>query len=379
MFKKFLKEISKNNVFLIKPIKKNNILQNPVIFWYWKITDLKAYRFEYLGKLYKQKIKLEKIRKRIKRNKNKLKDIYYSILLKEIRFVYAKIDFLKNVYDFEANKLNPNYEVSFPELDYDYYNKRFFWVTKKDIEINNKKIVIYNNNYWTISKAKLKNLLIFSEKEIPWLKYRFWAFAFMSHSAWYLNIPTKKEYTLREVITLFFHEITHFFRRYNHIRNFWIAYGFSWYMRIEEWMALYNEYFYWRKLIKWLKYNPFYEACYLVLLNDKLTEKEKQEEIYQILSKKWYDRKKSMFYYYRFNRYSSIWSNNFFLKDLVYTKGYKKIKRILKENPDDYEKIMSWKIWTNLIDENIFDNSNNFDTKKYFDNILEEIKKEFKI
>ena len=67
------------------------------------------------------------------------------------------------------------------------------------------------------------------------------------------------------------------------------------------------------------------------------------------------------------------------MKDLVYTKGYKIIRRILKENPDDYEKLMSWKIWTNLLDENIFDSSKNFDTKNFFEIMLDEIKKEFKI
>gem|GEM_PF-5666780 len=42
----------------------------------------------------------------------------------------------------------------------------------------------------------------------------------MSHSSGVLVIPNKKTYSLRELITLFFHEMTHFFRRYNNIRNF---------------------------------------------------------------------------------------------------------------------------------------------------------------
>jgi len=59
-------------------------------------------------------------------DKSKLEVAQYEILKKEIKFIYRKIDFLKNVYDFEANKIDSKYKISYPEFDYDYYNKIFF-------------------------------------------------------------------------------------------------------------------------------------------------------------------------------------------------------------------------------------------------------------
>lgn len=383
MFKYFLKKISRNNVFLIKPFKKNNILQNPVIFGYSKVTDLDAYRFIYIWKLYKKMIKLEKILVRIKRNKLKLLNLHYRVLIKEINFIYKKIDFLKNVYDFEANKIDNNYKINFPELDFDYYNKKFFWVTKKDICWDdyacNIKIVPIEECSLTITRKELENLLNFTVDKVEWFKYQFWSFVFMSHSAWVLNITSKQTYTLREVITLFFHEMTHFFRRYNNLRNFGTSYWFSDYMKLEEWFALYNEYSYWRKLIKWLKYNPYYEACFAALLNKSLTENQKIERIYDILKVKWYDREKSLCYYYRFHRYSSFTSNDYFLKDLVYTKWYKAVRKLIKYDPTFYDIIFSWKIWMSFINKNIYDTSNNFGVRTYFDEIFLEIKNKFNI
>jgi hypothetical protein len=55
-----------------------------------------------------------------------LDNLHYKVLIKEVHFIYNKIDFLKNVYDFEANKIDNNYKINFPELDFDYYNKKFF-------------------------------------------------------------------------------------------------------------------------------------------------------------------------------------------------------------------------------------------------------------
>lgn len=377
MFNKYLKEISKNNVTLLRPLKKWHVIQNPVIFWYWNITSLKYlkdYRFIYLWNLYKQKSKLESILKKIEKNKDKLWDFYYKILVYEIKYIYHKIDFLKNVYDFEANKLDNRYKISYPEFDYDYYNKKFFWVSKKDIFLNTN-IDFIENNSIKITKKQLIELLDFSVKKVPWLLYKFWNYAFMSHSKWTLVIPNQKLYSLREVITLFFHEMTHFFRRYNNIRNYNTNYGFSDYMKIEEGFALYNEYLYWRRLMPEIKYNPYYDACYLALLDEKLSQKQKQEKVYQILKNKWYSREKSLNYYYRFYRYSKIGSKQFFLKDLIYTKWYLKVKRLIKLDINNYNYIFSWRIWPRALKEKMYDFSNNFDTNSYFESILEEIKK----
>ncbi|MDP2090662.1 MAG: DUF1704 domain-containing protein [Candidatus Gracilibacteria bacterium] len=378
MFKYFLKKISRNNVFLIKPFKKTNILQNPVIFGYTKITDLNAYRFIYIGKLYKQKLQLKKILTRIEKNKIKLQHLHYKILIKEIKFIYKKIDFLKNVYDFEANKIDPNYKVTFPELNYDYYNKKFFGLTKKDIS-KNIEIVPIEKSELFIYKSKLIELLEFTVAHVEGFKYKFGTFVLMSHSAGILNIPNKKSYSLREIITLFFHEMTHFFRRYNNLRNYGTSYGFLDYMKIDEGFSLYNEYYYGKKLMKGLKYNPYYEACFEVLLNIKLTEEEKKEKIYEILKIKGFDKDKSLYYYYRFHRYSAFGSNQFFLKDLIYTKGYKSVKKLLKTDPLYYDIIFSGKIGMSFIKKQIYDCSNNYDVKSYFDDILLEIKDKFNI
>ncbi len=377
MFEKYLKQISKYNVFLIKPFKKSNILQNPVIFWYSKINDLIWYKYIFLWKLYRRKIRLENILKKVNKNKFKLSHIHYKVLIKEIRYISKKIDFLEKVYDFEANKIDKNYNIVNSKIDYDYYNKKFFWVTKKDICIDLEITSQKDNNIRTISKKELKELLNYTVDKVEWFKYKFWSFVFMSHSSWVLNIPTKKEYTNREVITLFFHEMTHFFRRHNNLRNFWTIYWFSDYMKLEEWFALYNEYYYGKKIIKWLKYNPYYEACFAILLDKNISEKHKKEKIYDILKHKWYDNEKAESYYYRFHRYTSFWSKHFFLKDLVYTKWYKLIKKLIKNDPFIYDIIFSWKIWMSFIKKNIYYTKNSFDTKSYFDWILSEIKIKF--
>jgi len=335
---------------------------------------LEEYKYAYIWKLYKQKIQLEKIRNRIKRNVLKLESIQYRILLKEIKFIFKKIDFLKNVYDFEANKLDKNYKVTNPELDYDYYNKKFFWVTRKNI-CEDIVITHIEKNNQTISREELIELLEFTSSKVDWFKYKFWQFVIMSHWAWILNIPTKKYYSLREIITLFFHEMTHFFRRYNNLRNYWTSHWFLDYMKLEEWIALYNEYYYWKKIIKWLKYNPYYEACFSVLLNHKYSETTKKEKIYDILKTKWYNQEKALYYYYRFYRYSSFWSSNLFLKDLIYSRWYRSIKKLMKYDSTYYDIIFSWKIWVSFIKYNIYDISNNFDVKTYFSSIFQEIKK----
>lgn len=374
MFQKFLKSISAKNVVLIKPLMKKNIMQNPVIFWYSKIEDLKEYRYIYLWNLYAQKMKLQKTLNRIEKYRVKIWEFHYEILKKEIHFIYKKIDFLKNVYDFEAHKIDNKYKISYPEFDYDYYNKIFFWVTKKDI-LKKIEITPQEENNQFVTKKQLIELLDFSALFVEWFKYWFWAYVYMTHSEWVLVIPNKKIYSLRELITLFFHETTHFFRRYNNIRNFWSNYWFSDYMKFEEWFAIYNEYYYWEKLIPWINYNPYYDACYEILENKKFNQKQKQEHVYKILKIKWYSRDKALHYYYRFYRYSVLWWNQFFLKDLVYTKWYDRVLKMIKKDPNNYDIIFSGRIWPSAIKSKLYDTTNNFDTRSYYEAILLEIQK----
>gem|GEM_PF-6150440 len=77
-------------------------------------------------------------------------------------------------------------------------------------------------------------------------------------------------------------------------------------MKLEEGFSLYNEYFYGDKLIPGLKYNAYYDVCYAILLNEKLSQKQKQERIYNVLKIKGFSREKAMHYYYRFHRYASV-------------------------------------------------------------------------
>jgi hypothetical protein len=110
-------------------------------------------------------------------------------------------------------------------------------------------------------------------------------------------------------------------------------------------------------------------------LQKNITEAEKKEEIYEILKCKWYNRKKSHLYYYRFYKYSSFWNTDFFLKDLIYWSAYKKVKKLIRDDSENYERIMSWHIGIPEIENMIVGTRKNFDSKNYFSLMSKEIKK----
>ncbi len=188
-------------------------------------------------------------------------------------------------------------------------------------------------------------------------------------------MPEKGTYNLNEIITLFFHEMVHFLRSYNNKKNYNNDYIFIDYLKVEEWFAIYNEYLYWSKLIKWLKYQPYYDICYWIILNEDISEDEKIIQIYNILKNKWFSKQKSLNYYYRFYRYTNIWSKNLFLKDLVYTKWYKTVKDLIAKDSLNYDRLFSWKVWLTVLNTEYINYSNNFDSKLYFDKILDLINK----
>jgi hypothetical protein len=61
-----------------------------------------------------------------KGNKDILTETDKKIIEKEIFVKLKKIEFLKKVYDVEANKLDLNYEIKEQLEDYDFYNKIFY-------------------------------------------------------------------------------------------------------------------------------------------------------------------------------------------------------------------------------------------------------------
>lgn len=371
MFSTVLSQISKYNVALIKPYKFGNHLINPVIFGQREPKDLYEYKNKFFKKLDAKKNALQKILKNIDTDKQNFSVKSQEIIKFEIDYILTKIEFLKSVYDIEAEKIDENYQYERKNIDYDYYNKIFFWVSTQDIESGS----FQRNQAYEIflTHNEVKELLLLSKKLIPGFSFRFASVMYMSHSDGVLYIPKKEIYTIREVITLFFHENTHFFREYNQIRNLWFSYDFSDYSKYEEGIALYNEYSYWKKLLWKYYYNPYYDKCYWIIFSD-LDEKEKQIQIHKILQKKWFTKEKSLFYYYRFYRYAQVATKSLFLKDIIYTKWYRRVKRLIEKNSDNYERIMAGKIGPKWFKYNYIEVNNNFDSKWYFDIILEKLK-----
>ena len=380
MFKKYapkevllecLEKISEIEVELIETKLVDWKILNLVLFWDKIPKDLVKYKIVFLKNMLKKTNKLLEIIEELNNDINKVS--LAPCLEKEIFVKIKKIDFLKKVYDVEANKLDSSYEVKETLEDYDYYNKIFYWFTKDNLK---EEITISENEEIDvfISKEKLIELLNFSKNIIPELKWNFWSFVWLSHDFWILNIPDEKEYNIKRIIAIFFHEMTHFFRHLNWKNNLWFSYKFEDYNDLEEGITTYNEYYYWNKIINYWKYNAYYDKCYQVLLED-ISEENKKEKIFNILKNKGFSRKKTDLLYTRFYRYSKIWWNQLFLKELIYNNAYKNVIKLLKENENNYEKIMSWNIWLFELEENLLNSDKNFDELKYFNIMVEEIKK----
>ncbi len=372
MIKKYLEQIWNIKVDLILTKKIWNITLNSAIFWDNIPENLVEYKKNYIKILKEKENFLKKILEKIE-NEKLLEEKNKKILEKEIFIKVKKTEFLKWVYDVEANKLDYNYKIKEKIENYDYYNKIFYGVDKTFLykEVN----ILENKEYNIfISKEKLEWLLEFSKKLIPELKWDFWNFAWLAHNSWILKIPLEKEYNIKRIIVIFFHEMTHFFRYINWKNNLWFDYVFSNYNDLEEWIAWYNEYFYWNKILNYWKYNAYYDKCYQIILED-IFDEEKKEKIFEVLKNKWFDRKKIDWYYERFYRYTKIWWKKLFLKDLIYNNAYENVINLIKKDEKNYEKIMAWKISLFELKSGFIDNKINFDSRKYFDIILEEIKK----
>jgi len=374
MFEKLLIKISELDFSLFWPIKKGNNQQNTIIFWNSDISNVEKYKDKYLDNLSIKKQSLNELIMIISLESDSLSKIENYILDTEIEWVIHKVLFLEKIYDWEACKIDSNCLEWDIDFDFWYYNDLFFWVSYDDI--------LYKTdikNFWDSSVKfsidEVTQLLDFTKSYIGWFKYKFWNYAYMSHHWGELLIPEKEIYNLNEIITLFFHEMVHFLRSYNNKKNYNNDYIFIDYLKVEEWFAIYNEYLYWSKLIKWLEYQPYYDICYWIILNEDISEEEKIWQIYNILKNKWFSKQKSLNYYYRFYRYTYIWSKNLFLKDLVYTKWYKTVKDLIAKDSLNYDRLFSWKVWLSVLNTEYINYSNNFDSKLYFDKILDLINK----
>ena len=81
-----------------------------------KIEKLKQDKQTLLQKLFENNIYLTE-------EKTKTDD---KILKQEIEYILVKNKLLKDTFDIEANKLNPEYEIKDPYPDYNYFSKKIF-------------------------------------------------------------------------------------------------------------------------------------------------------------------------------------------------------------------------------------------------------------
>lgn len=369
MFQNFLQQLSKVTVALNGRIEEDgDQIVNTMIFGANFSGDVFEYKKLYFRKLRKKEIELLKIQAEV--YKQVLTNDERDILLLEIGNRLLKLEFLRYIYNTEAQKIDERVQVHYP-YSIEIYNKAFFWVTKKDIwdkiKLENCKI-----SESTYKKSELLSLIKKAKEYCPELEFKFWKYPNFSHSAGLLKIPNQKYYNIQNIITLFFHETTHFFRTFNGKRNLWFPFQFSWYSTLEEGIAIYNEYLYGNKICDYGNFVPYYNLCLKILLSD-LSEDEKKQEIYKILSCKWFDRERSDQYYNRFYKYCELWGTHLFLKDLIYYNGYKNVKKLIRKDPKNYERIMAWDIWIQELKQWLVKQENNYNHKSFFQKMLKEI------
>ena len=315
---------------------------------------------------------------KIKENNKNLEKLYKdkknTLIKQEIKYALNKNNLILQSFDVEANKLNSEWKL--PEIlpDYDYFSKKIYWIDSKDIQIiwNLPK---YNLNYQIIiSQDNFKKLIMKAESFFDKINFKIWDYPNFAVSKFTIKIPEKKEYNLQEIITLFFHEITHFIRFDNMQTNLWFTYQFSDKNELEEWLALYNEHFYWNQIIDYGEYFPYYHKVYNVLMK-KWTIEEKLDDMYEILSCKWFTKEKTYKYFHRFYRFTPLWWEKFIFKEAIYYTSYQKVKDLLNQWIDlNYLMSMKWGINSiNYFFE--WKKTNNVNYKKYFETMVKEIKK----
>ncbi len=368
----FLENIKKNSVVLQIAKKVDDKTVNLAVFDEKYLYKLWTYKSIFLKKINHKRENLVKLRYDIVDTISSRK--YREILLGEIDFEFEKMTFLELTYDIAAQKFNPAYKPILRDIDYEHFNKIFWHTSLEDLK---KEIKIIEPPVYDIyvSKQELLPLLEYAKMLIPEIAWKFWDFPNLAFNGGWFKIPDTKKYHIKDVLALFFHEFTHFFRFQNTKRNLWgFFYSFSDYPSLEEGIAMYNEYLYANKVLEYGVHNPYYDRCYQILLSDILTEEEKLQKIAQLLAMKGYSLEKSKDYYDRFYKFAAFGSKEFYLKDLVYTKSYETVNKLLGENPKLYDAIMSGRVGTQTLRLWIVPVKNNLDAKSYFEAMVERLK-----
>lgn len=360
----YLKQIKKNTVFLFNAKKIEGKVVNQAVFWKEKIDDYHAYKKVFLEKMKEKKLALMHLREELYAKEENF--LHRDIVEWELDYQIEVINFLVYTYDIEAKKLNPNYEGEddINAIDYDHFNE-VFWGVKKD----------YLNQKFTLSKKKkidiyltqeeVKELLDYAKTILPEIRYDFWDYPNLAFNWGLLKIHNEKLFHVKDVISLFFHEMTHFFRYHNGIRNLGFFYSFSDYPTLEEGIAIYNEFRYGNRLIEYGGKDPIYDICFQYLLED-ISEEEKIKKLQRLLSLKGFNNKKVHDYYDRFYRFTQIGSKNFYLKDLIYTISYKNVEKLIKEDDHNYERIMVGRVGIHTYRKGIIKPDRNLDSEKFF-------------
>jgi len=360
-----IKQISNNTLCLVCHRIKENKFFHKEMFPSFS-TNLKKLNQD------KRKLK-EKISKLNKNLKEILEQNNDPLIKKEIEYNLSVHQLLLESFDIEANKLNPEYKITGSFPDYDYFSKQIYKISKQDIEQINylpkeKKLDIF------ISKKEVQKLLNLTKDFFPELNPEFWNYSYFSSNNFTIKIPEKTSYNIQEIITLFFHEMSHFIRFLNMKRNIWFLYRFSDLSELEEWIAIYNEYLYWNQIIDYGQYYPYYHKIYNILMQ-KILPEEKFNQMFKILSYKWFNKDKCTTYYYRFYRFVPLNGENFIFKEAIYYNWYKKVKQLIK-NWNSLDKLFSLKWWIQTINYLIdWKQLKNVNYKKYFETMVKEIKK----
>ena len=311
---------------------------------------------------------------RIAYKKNKLSKNQYKYLRWEIASKMSKLEFLAQAYDIEASKAY--WKNSIKKINYNKYNKIIFGFNKLPRLPLKKQDYLYNDcqRYQNIyTQSQLQELISYSSQIHPGLNLLISEVANSFFSNWTVHISQKDKYNIQDIITVFFHEATHYFRWKNWINNLWFAYRSSSCDDFEEGLALYNEYNYWNKICNYGSYVPYYNLCLSIIYKQKLSEEEKIHQIHEILSCKWFSQKKSLSYYHRFHRFTPYWSKTGWLKDALYYQSYILVNKLIDTDVANYDTLMSWRIWKKELQLGLYDISKNEDSALYFENMMQKI------
>lgn len=374
-----LKVLNKYDIGLFKNRVINGLYVNIKYFPFYEnknineitLKDFLERKFNYFNIIEKNKEELLLIKDQLN---DELKN--EEIIQNNINFYVNKLNFIEETYDIEAKKVFPFYPFSLKKPDYNYYSKSLYWITKKEIPVIQKFPEKKTFDIW-LSKKELIKLLKYA-KWLIWFNYNIdKKLLNKSHNSWTLNIPEQKQYNIKDIITIFFHEATHYIRYYNNLKNVWniIFYDKN---ELEEGITLYNEYKYGNMIIDLWEYYPVYDKIYNILLSDK-TKKEKLEQIKKILEYKfWWEisNEKVELFYKRFYRFAPLWWKDFLLKETIYYSGLKKVKKMLKEWWYTMKELLSIKWWINSINfyKNNFNIKNYINANEYYEKMVKKIK-----